>query len=150
MFVIDIAVPRDVDPAVGEIDNVYLYNIDDLEQVVAENLELRRKEIDRGMELVEYGVNQFMQWKDTLVAEPTFVSMSEELNTIRERELERTLSALPDLTETQRQEMAALTKRIVKSILQRSVVEIKHEIGHHDPNTVLHLVKRFFGLRDTT
>jgi glutamyl-tRNA reductase len=150
MFVIDIAVPRDVDPSVAEIDNVYLYNIDDLEHVVAENLELRRKEIDRSMELVEHGVNQFMQWKDTLVAEPTFVSMTEELNTIRERELERTLKALPDLTETQRQEVAALSKRIVKNILQRSMVEIKHEIGHHDPHTVLHLVKRFFGLRETT
>lgn len=149
MLVIDIAVPRDVDADVGDIDNVYLYNVDDLEQVVNENLEARRKEIDAAMALVEYGVDRFMHWMAGLVAEPTIVSVSEELDQIRQRELRKTLAALPDLTETQRREIDFLTTRIVRGILQRPAASIKQEIGHHDPHTVLHLVKRLFGIEES-
>lgn len=150
MFVIDIAVPRDVDPAVGELDNVYLYNVDDLEQVVRENLATRRKEIEQCMAIVERGREQFLHWMRGLAAEPTIASMADELETIRKRELEKTLAALPDLNEKEREAVAYLTQRIVKNILQRPMSEIKREIGHHDPNMVLHLVKRLFGLKDTS
>lgn len=150
MFVIDIAVPRDVDPEVGALDNVYLYNMDDLEQVVAENLSVRRKELDRCMALVEQGVEQFTSWTQALAAEPTLVSMSKELDLIREEELQKTLASLPELTEKEQAEIAYLTKRILRKILSRSMIEIKHEIGHHDPHTVLHLVKRIFGLKEST
>ncbi len=150
MLVIDIAVPRDVEPEVGGLDNVYLYNMDDLEQVVAENLSGRRKELDRCMALVEQGVEQFTSWTQALAAEPTLVSMTKELDLIREEELRKTLAALPDLTEKEQAEIAYLTKRILRKILSRSMAEIKHEIGHHDPHTVLHLVKRIFGLKEFT
>jgi glutamyl-tRNA reductase len=149
ILVIDIAVPRDVDADVGQVDNVYLYNVDDLEQVVNENLEARRKEIDQAMELVEKAVDQFMHWWHGLAAEPTIVSMSEEFDQIRERELRKTLAALPDLNDGQREEIAYLTKRIVRSILQRPMSGIKNEIAHHDPHTVIHLVKRLFGISET-
>ena len=150
VLVIDIAVPRDVDSDVGDIDNVYLYNVDDLEQVVNENLEARRKEIEAAMALVEKGVDRFMQWMAGLAAEPTIVSMSEELEQIRELELNKTLAAMPDLSDAQRKEVEQLTRRIVRTILQRPMVNIKQEIGHHDPHTVLHLVKRLFGIEETT
>ena len=148
MFVIDIAVPRDVDPAVAELDNVYLYDVDDLEAVVAENVKARRDEIDRCLALVDDAVRQFGLWKQGLAAEPTILSVSEELNAIREEELAKSLAALPDLTDDQRQEVRYLTERLVKRILQRPMKEIKQEIGHHDPGIVLHLVRRIFGLGD--
>ncbi|HOZ45502.1 MAG TPA: glutamyl-tRNA reductase [Candidatus Hydrogenedentes bacterium] len=148
MLVIDIAVPRDVDSDVGDLDNVYLYNIDDLEQVVVQNSEARRREIDTATDLVETGVDRFMEWLAGLAAEPTIVSMSDELELIRAHELRKTLDALPNLTEDQRREIDYLTTRIVRRILQRPATSIKHEIGHHDPHTVLHLVKRLFGLED--
>jgi len=149
MFVIDIAVPRDVDPAVGTLDNVYLYDIDDLEQVVAQNMEARRSEVQQCMGIIEHEADQFVRWFQGLAAEPTIVSMAEELHAIRERELHKTLAMLPDLSEAQRKEIAYLTERIVKSILQRPMTHIKHEINHHDPGTVIHLVKRLFGLEET-
>jgi len=148
MFVIDVAVPRDIEPRVAELDNVYLYDIDDLERVVADNLRSRRVEMERGMAIVEHAVDQFMCWMRGLAAEPTLVSISEELNAIRERELARTLAAMPDLTEEQRREVSYLTERIVRSILQQPMKRIKQEIGHHDPAAVLHLVKRIFGLKE--
>ena len=149
MFVIDIAVPRNVDPAVNDIDNVYLYDIDSLQQVTESNLEARRKEIAKCVEIVEAGIDHFWHWHQGLVAEPTIVSMSEELHAIRERELAKTLASLPDLTDKQREEVAYLSKRIVNSILQRPMTQLKREVAHHDPNAVLHLVKRLFGLRET-
>ena len=81
---------------------------------------------------------------------PTIVSMSEELEQIRELELNKTLAAMPDLSDAQRKEVEQLTRRIVRTILQRPMVNIKQEIGHHDPHTVLHLVKRLFGIEETT
>lgn len=148
MFVIDIAVPRNVDPAVNELDNVYLYDVDDLQQVADQNREARRKEIDRCLAMVDDGVDQFMQWVRSLEAEPTIVEMSQELNAIRERELEKTLAALPDLSDRQREEIAYMTKRIVNTILQRPMSQLKREMARQDAHTVLHLVKRLFGLKE--
>ncbi len=148
MFVIDIAVPRDVDPEAGDLDNLYLYNVDDLSMVVEENLKARRKEAERGAAIVERSVQDFTRWLCGIAAEPTIVSMAKELRAIREQELQKTLAALPDLTEKQREEVAYLTERIVNKILQSPMSQIKHEIGHHDPNTVLHLARRLFGLRE--
>ncbi len=150
MFIIDIAVPRDVDAAANTVDGVYLYNVDDLEAVVNQNLNARHGEIDTCMAIVEQGVSQFMAWMKGLLAEPTIVSVAEELHAIRERELDKTLASLPDLTEKQQHEIRYLTERIVGNILQRPMTHIKHEITHHDPGTVIHLVKRIFGLEETS
>ncbi|HOV73945.1 MAG TPA: glutamyl-tRNA reductase [Candidatus Hydrogenedentes bacterium] len=149
LLVIDIAVPRDVDADVGDLDNVYLYNIDDLEQVVNENIEVRRREIEQCLAITERGVDQFMNWMGSLIVAPTITSMAKELEIIRERETQKTLAALPDLTEKQRYEIEYLTKRIVNNILKRPMTEIKHEVGHHDPGTVVHLVKRLFGIEES-
>jgi glutamyl-tRNA reductase len=149
VFIIDIAVPRDVEPEIGALDNVYLYNVDDLEKVVTENLDARQEEAVAGLEIVEQGAEQFAKWMRATAAEPAIASMSKECHRIRMRELEKTLAALPDLDEKAQQEVAYLTERIVKKILQSPMSQIKHEIGHHDPGTVLHLVSRLFGLKET-
>ncbi len=149
MLVIDIAVPRDVDAAVGDLDNIYLYNIDDLGQVVSENIEVRRRELEQCMAIAERGVDQFMHWMSALVVAPTITSMAKEFETIRDRETQKSLASLPDLTEKQRREVEYLTKRIVNNILQRPMTQIKHEIGHHDPGTVVHLIKRLFGIEES-
>jgi glutamyl-tRNA reductase len=148
MFVIDIAVPRDIAPDVNDLDNVYLYDIDNLESVTRQNIEQRRAEMDRCLEIVEKQVDQFMRWRSGLSAEPMILSMTRELNSIRERELEKTFATLPDLTERQRNEVEYLTKRIVNTILQRPMTQIKQEVSQDDPNRVLHLVRRLFGLEE--
>lgn len=150
MFVIDIAVPRDIDPAINAIDDIYLYDIDDLREVAEANLKSRRAEIARSLELVDEGVAQFMQWLRGLAAEPTLVSLAEELHAIRELELEKTFGRLPDLSEAQRKEVEYLTQRIINTILQRPMTQLKREMVHEDPHTVLHLVKRLFGLKEIT
>jgi len=148
MFVIDIAVPRDINEDVNNLDNIYLYNIDDLQQVADANLEARRAEVGACMRIVEQHVDQFMRWRKGLYAEPTIVSMSQELHAIRERELAKTLQSLPDLSDKQRAEIEYLSKRIVNQILQRPMMQIKEEVSQEDPHRVLHLVKRLFGIED--
>lgn len=148
MFVIDIAVPRDVEHKVNTLDNVYLYDMDGLQAMADENMETRRAEVDRCLEIVEHQVDHFTKWLRSLQAEPTIVSMAQEWNTIRERELEKTLRALPDLDEKQRAEVEYMSKRIVNNILQRPMSQIKAEVSEEDASGVLHLVKRLFGLEE--
>lgn len=148
IFAIDIAVPRDIDPGVDRMDNVYLYTIDDLQQAAEENLNQRREAALEAERIIEREVEAFSAWQRRLFAEPTIVSMSQELHAIRERELEKTLAALPDLTDKQREEVAYLTKRIVNKILQRPMSQLKEEVAQEDPHRILHLVKRLFGLED--
>lgn len=148
MFVIDIAVPRDIDAAVHDMDNVYLYDLDDLKKVADANLEARRDEIDRCLAMVETGVEQFCRWMNGLAAEPTIVSLSEEFNAIREKELEKTLRSLHDLDPDQREEIEYLSKRIVNSILQRPLTQLKREVDDGDQAGMLGLVRRLFGLKE--
>lgn len=148
MFAIDIAVPRDIDPAVNGIDNVYLYDIDDLRQVAEQNLEARRAELARCAEMVDAQVERFMLWRQGLYAQPTIVSMSQEFHAIRERELAKTLSALPHLDEKARAEVEYLSKRIVNNILQRPLTQLKQEAAHEESHRMLHLVRRLFGLEE--
>ncbi len=149
MFVIDIAVPRDIDARTNELDNIYLYDIDGLRQVAEANMEARRNEIDRCMKIVDRGATQFMRWFHGLLAEPTIVSMAEELNTIRQQELEKSLRTLSDLDSKTRDEIEYLSKRIVNRILQRPMAQLKREVTEDDPHSVLHLVKRLFGLQES-
>ncbi|MBI2434029.1 MAG: glutamyl-tRNA reductase [Candidatus Hydrogenedentes bacterium] len=149
VFAIDIAVPRDIEPDVNSVDNVYLYDIDALQQVADQNLEARRAEIARCLKIVDAQVDRFVEWRQSLYAEPTIVSMAQELHLIRERELKKTLDSLPDLTQKQRDEVEYLTKRIVNNILQRPMSQIKQEVIREDPHRVLHLVKRLFGLEES-
>lgn len=150
MFVIDIAVPRDVDPEVGALDNVYLYDVDDLQKVADQNLKARRHEVAQSLEMVEASVDQFMRWMNSLAAEPTILSMTQEANAIRERELVKTFANLPDLTDKQREEIEALARRITNSILHRPISQLKQEVAREDAQPVLHLVRRLFGSREGT
>lgn len=151
MFVIDIAVPRDVDPNVNGIDEVFLYDMDSLQEAADANLAARRGEIANAMVIINDGVDGFTKWLNSLAAEPTIVSMVEEMNTIREAELAKTLKNLPELTDADREEIEYLTKRIVNKILQRPMRQLKEEVhSEDDPHTVLHLVKRLFGLKESS
>lgn len=152
-FVIDIAVPRNIDPAVKRMDNVYLYDVDDLQTVAAANMEARRHEIALCMKRVEHGVEQFWAWLQGLAAEPTIVSMSAGIHAIRERELEKSLAQLPDLgphTEQVREILTAFSKRFANAVLHQPTVQLKREVADEDAHKVLHLVKRLFGLKESS
>jgi glutamyl-tRNA reductase len=150
MLIIDIAVPRDVEAGINDLDNIYLYDMDALQGVADQNMESRRNELDRCLNIADAGTDQFMKWLQTLAAEPTIVSLSRELNAIRDRELAKTLDTLSHLPDTDKEEVAYLAKRIVNNILQQPMNQIKQEVQHADHASVLQLVRRLFGLKEST
>jgi len=149
IFVIDIAVPRNVDVKVNELDNVYLYDVDALQEVANENIEARREEVDKCLKIVDEGVEKFVQWMQSLAIEPAIVSISEEFHGIRERELQKLLAAYPDMPDEQREAITHMTRRIVNTILQRPMTQLKREVVTEDAGFVLQLVRRIFGLKET-
>jgi len=124
IFFIDIADPRDVDPKVGDIANVYLYNIDDLQNVANENIRDRGKEAQKAESIVQDEVVKFVNWYHSLEVTPTIVALRKKFEEIRNKEVRKTLSLHPNLSDKERQSLEALTSAIINKIL-------------HDPLTLL-------------
>ncbi len=144
LFFIDIAVPRDVDPAVNELENVYVFDIDDLKQVVAENLGRRQREALRAEKIVEEEVLKFERWLRELAVYPTIKALREKAEAIRKRELERTLSRL-DLSPEDREAIEILTEAIVHKILHDPITYLKSGY-HREGREAIITVRRVFNL----
>ena len=125
MFLIDLSVPRNFDPAINDIDNVYLYDIDDLGGVAAENLEVRGREADKAETIIEEEVEAFWHWLATLEAVPTIVALRDKAETIRKGELDKTLASLRDLPGSTRDALEAMTSAIVNKILHAPITHLK-------------------------
>jgi glutamyl-tRNA reductase len=117
VFFIDIADPRDIEPSVGEIENVYLYNIDDLKKVADENIKDRGKEAQKAETIVQDEVIKFVNWYHSLEVTPTIVALRNKFEEIRKRELEKTLSLHPNLSDKEKKSLETLTSAIINKIL---------------------------------
>lgn len=126
MFFIDIAVPRDIDPKVNDIDNAYLYDVDDLQGVVEANLNERRKEAKKAEAIIEQEIGQFYQWLCNLDVVPTIVSLRRKFEDIRQAELEKTFSNLRDLGKKERKAIEALTAAIINKALHQPITALKN------------------------
>jgi len=125
MFMIDIAVPRDIDPAVNRLDAVYLYDLDDLQQVVAANLEGRRQEADKAEAIIAEEIKQFYKWVATLEVTPTIVALRNRFDELRRLEVERTLLAWKDAPPDAARRLDALTTAMVNKILHHPTSLLK-------------------------
>jgi glutamyl-tRNA reductase len=148
MFFIDIAVPRDVDPAVNELDNAFVYDIDDLEQVVDANRKQREREAVWAEEIVRQEVEKTIRRLASREVVPTIVALEAQLNSIREKEVERHRARLNSLTPEQREAVEALTRGIVNKILHGPITELKNGAGRPEYGTLEHLVRKMFGVGD--
>jgi glutamyl-tRNA reductase len=125
LFLIDIAVPRDVDPAVGQIDQVFLYNIDDLQTIVRENLERRRAELDRAEAIVTNEVQRFTSWMQSREVVPTVVALRQRFESIRQSELRRLEPKLSGLSPDARARVDEVTRLIVEKLLISPTEQLK-------------------------
>jgi glutamyl-tRNA reductase len=146
MFFIDIAVPRDVDPAVNALDNVFVYDIDDLENVVAANLRERQQEAIAAEALVGHEVRRFQQWLAARDAVPTIVALRHRAETIRTAELEKALAKLGPLDDRQLRTIEALTAAIVNKLLHAPTVQLKRSTHDGQGGEVVQLVRHLFDL----
>ncbi len=146
IFFIDIAVPRDVDPEVNELDNVYLYDIDDLENVIQHNIKEREREARKAESILKEEVDKFLKWQASLDVVPTIVSLREKLETIGKAEKEKVLPRLKNLNREEQQAIEAMAAAIVNKILHHPTVWLKKS-GHHDNSAeIVETVRRLFDL----
>jgi glutamyl-tRNA reductase len=146
LFLIDIAVPRDVDASVRELDGVFLYDLDDLRAVAEANLRERRKEAAAAEAIVDKEVREFLDWHRSLEAVPLLVELRKRADEIRRGELEKARRRLGPLTPEQEEALEAVTTAIVNKILHAPTVHLKEVArnGHHSEH--VSLIRRLLGL----
>ena len=127
MFFIDMAVPRNFDPAINALDNVYLYDIDDLARTTADNADDRERERVRAETIIEGEIEQFWRWLGSLDVVPTIVAIRDKVEAIRQVELEKALATLKDQAPRHRALLDALTSSIVNKILHAPLSSLRRE-----------------------
>lgn len=147
VFVIDIGVPRNVEPEVNELDSVYLYDIDDLASVAKENAEQRRRDAARAEAIVEEQRQRFDGWLSALRAVPTIKHLRQRVEDIRRAELEQALRRL-DLDERQSEGVDALTRAIVNKILHAPTARLRREAEREEGMAYLEAARVLFDLDD--
>ncbi len=148
MFFIDIAVPRDVDPEVGKIDNAYLYNIDDLQSVVDENMKGRMKEAQKAEDVVSEEVLKFTAWYHTLEAVPTIRALKAKMEGIMMGELERAPSWIRNLSEEERKEVEILIASVLNKVLHDPITGLKEESQTNGGMPYIAAIRRLFKLEE--
>ena len=148
LFIIDVAVPRDVDPAVGDIEQVFLYNIDDLQTIVQENLSRRAAEIERAESIVNEEVTRFMAWQRSRGAVPTVVALRQRFEAIRRSELQRLEGKLGTLPPDARARVDEITRLIVEKLLLEPTEQLKALPDDETQAAYTEAVNRLFRLQD--
>ncbi len=148
LFLIDLAVPRDLDPAINELDGCFLYDIDDLEAVVAESLAGRRREAERAEAIVAEEARRFTAWQASLGVVPAIASLRARAEEIRAAELARAERRLDRLSETERRAVEALTAQIVNKLLHLPTVRMKEAAVTADGVIYADAVRHLFGLKE--
>jgi glutamyl-tRNA reductase len=146
LFVIDIAVPRDVDPRAAEIEQVFLYNIDDLQSIVRENLQKRGHEVSRAEQIVEEEVSKFATWHRSREAVPTIVALRQRFEAVRRSELERLEPKLSSLPPEARNRVEDVTRLIIEKLLLQPTEQLKRTDDSERVAQYTEALTRLFGL----
>jgi glutamyl-tRNA reductase len=147
LFVIDLAVPRDVDPRLAELEDCYLYDIDDLQAVVRESLSGRRREAERAEAIVTNEAERFRDWQASRQVVPAIASLRERAESIRSGELAKAESRLEGLSESERRTVESLTTQIVNKLLHVPIVRLKQAAAAEGSGYV-EVARDLFGLGD--
>ncbi|MEK3874433.1 glutamyl-tRNA reductase [Paenibacillus sp. FSL M7-0831] len=148
LFMIDIAVPRDIEPEIGELENVFLYDIDDLEGIVENNLEMRRAEAVKIDKMIEEEMQVFANWLQTLGVKPVIRALQEKAAHIHESTLDSMFNKLPELDERQRKVIRRLTKSIVNQMMHDPINRIKEMTAGKNGNEALEYFTQIFALEN--
>jgi glutamyl-tRNA reductase len=148
MFLIDIAVPRNIEPAIHDLDNVFLYDIDDLQEVVNANLRERLKEAERAEEIVAQEVERMMAHLKIQEVTPTIVSLQEELERIRLAEIEKVRRKYGNATREQEEAWEMLTRGIMNKIAHGPISELRLQAGRPEGAPVIAAIRKVFHLQE--
>lgn len=149
LFLIDLGVPRNIDPAVGELEGCYVYDIDDLESVVEENLASRHEEAAKAETIIEDESEKFFAFLNSLQVVPTILALKSRFEEVRRTELEKTLSTLDGLNKKDRERIDYLTAALVKKLLHDPITALKAAEREGLGEQAIHLTRRLFGIEET-
>jgi glutamyl-tRNA reductase len=148
LLLVDLAVPRDLDPAIRDLDGCYLYDIDDLQSVVDESLAGRRREAERAESIVLAEAHRFRAWQASLDVVPAIASLYARAEEIRAAELAKAEGRLGRLSETERRAVEAVTSQIIGKLLHLPTVRMKEAAATADGGVYADAVRHLFGLED--
>jgi glutamyl-tRNA reductase len=148
LYLIDVAVPRDVDPATADVPNVYLYDLAHLATARDDEAPSRAADVHQVERVVEDEVTRFFHWWDAREVVPTIAALRERAESIREAELAKALARLGPLAERDRETLEALTGAIVNKLLHQPTVQLKRRSGEHDGRSYAPALRALFQLPD--
>jgi glutamyl-tRNA reductase len=146
IFLIDIAVPRDIEPEVADLNNVYLYNIDDLQTLVLQSMEERKREIEKVHEIVDEEVEKFIAWTKSLEVVPLIRLLREKVDAIKEGEWERTRGKLSHLSDQDTQAIEVMLQSLVNKIMHYPMLQLKDYATDPSGEEKIDIVRELFGL----
>ena len=145
LFLIDIAVPRDIDPKINKLDNAYLYDIDDLQHIVDDNMDERKKEATKAERLVDEAVIKFQRWLDNLEVVPTIVAIKNKLDAITEMEAKKTLTTL-NLSPEDQKAIQRMLQAVTSKIMHDPIRFLKNTGCHRDDAHYISTARHLFNL----
>src|SRR2546430_5872499 len=151
MFFLDIGDRRNFDPQINDLDNVYLYNIDDLKSVAEDNLQNRSSEAEKAEEMVRVEAETFVRWMESLEQVPTITALRQRFEDIRRKELEKSLAGnLKNLSEAQRAALEDMTTAMINKLLHTPISQLKRNSGDEDEDSALYVaaLKKLFDLEE--
>ena len=148
LFIVDIAVPRDIDPKVAELEGMFLYDIDDLQEIVQTNLEERRNAAKLIELMIEKEIIEFNEWVNLLGVVPLISALREKSVAIQADTMESIKRRIPDLSERDLRVLNKLTKSIVNQMIKDPILQVKELAGSKNAEQSLELFKQIFALQE--
>ncbi|MHB8881141.1 MAG: glutamyl-tRNA reductase [Thermodesulfovibrionales bacterium] len=144
VFIIDISVPRNIDPEINKIDNVYLYDVDNLQDVVDTNVQGRRAEAEKAEAIISEEVDKFLRWMSALDSVPTIVALRQKAEEIRQEEIGKFLGRFPDMDESTVKAVDYLASAIINKLLHPPTVALKDD--SEDRDELIATIKKLYGI----
>jgi glutamyl-tRNA reductase len=148
LFMVDIAVPRDLDPRIGQLENVFLYDIDDLEGIVEANLQERKKAAEKIMLMIEHEIVEFKQWLGTLGVIPVISALREKAHVIQSETMVSLERKLPNLSDRDLKVLNKHTKSIINQLLKDPILQAKELAARPDANQAMDLFMKIFNIEE--
>ena len=144
VFIIDISVPRNIDPEINDLNNVYLYDVDDLRGVVDTNILERQKEAKKAEDIIEEEIETFKKWLSSLDSVPTVIALREKAEAIKKEEMEKLLNRLPEIGEKEKKAIEGMASSIVNKLIHAPTVALRED--SEDKDIMIATIKRLYGL----
>ncbi len=146
IFLIDMAVPRDIEPEAGRLDNVFLYDMDDLQSVVAEDMAERHAEVEKAERIIAEEIEEFLRWFRTMDAVPIITALRDKFEDIRSAEYDNLVAKLPHLSPEEREAISAAMRSVVNKICHQPMIQIKDYAAQDDSSVRLETICDVFGI----